>query len=451
MRGSVLAQSSAGPYVDRTPGLPPAGAASVPRSFLGHSPSAASQSLLSDVNPPPTPDRVSRFRRDAKFPLGTSILSHRPPPPDLTFGVRTKASESAADLLHGDASRANVQSRLMALREQATYASATREPLGQVPQLGRAPPEALGMTHGLSTNYGESVKSVIYAPSDGRPEPRLVHGGRSIGRMEAGQQRQRGYQWGKATADKEGHVGIDLKSHTFGKAPDGAQETAGDALKGRLPLIPPKARVTDAAAAAMNSSRIGTIVGGGGLPAADGAYRTVVKPRRDLHPGLRTDYEVGVVTNRGTAPDEVLEGRTMGKVMPNDGLSAASLIHSGWSEHQAAPDPTVGRPLRRGPLRRVAPHAGAPVDLAAGVATVRHDKPVPTLRKVTDFTTYGDALAAGSLIAPPKYGGLGVTEMDFLRPHSRGSMRALTESAAFGLSDAEFTFVWDEASSVACG
>lgn len=453
MQASVLARSSAGPYVDRTPDLPPAGIVSAPLSFRGEpapTPNAtqgASQSQLTDFGRPITPEHVARYRREAKYPLGASTSTLRTVPQDITFGVRTKASESAADLLHGDASRASVQSRLLSLREQATYASAAKEPLGQVPKLGAAPPEAHSMTHGASTNYGESAKSVLYAPSDDAGSGRrLLSDGRTAGRLEAGEQRRRGYNWDAAAAG-HGAVGVDVSKHTFGRAPKASVENAGDAIKGRLPpIMPNKARPTDAAAsAAGDSSRLCTVLGGGGLPSA---YRTHVKPRRDVHPGMRrSDPPVGKAVPRGSVPpDANFDERVFGRKGASDGVSAAHLIHSGWTEDQAAPDKTVGRCLRRGPVTRPAPHTGSPVDLAAGVATVRHDKTVPELRKVTDFTTYGDALAAGNLIAPPKYGGLGVSEMDFLKQRPQEELREMTTAAGFGLTDEEFAFAWKEAS-----
>lgn len=445
MRVGMLANSSAGPYVDRAPELPPAGVISAPASFIAGRPGAEQSAIFASSDAPPTPDRVSRFTRDSKFPLGTSVPTHRAPPPDITFGVRSKPSASAADLLHGDASRASVQSRLLALREQSTYASASREPLGQVPILGYAPTDAQQMTHGATTNFGESVKDVLYAPSDSAGGPRILANGRTVGRLGPGQQRNRGYDWAHAA----GGGTLDLKSHTFGRAPQAAVDTAGDTLRGRLPPLAHRPS-SHPGAAVMQSSRLATVVGGGGLPAADAPYRTVVAQRRDVHPGIRrSDPPVGKTVPRGSAPDGIgNEGRTFGRGPTTDGLSAAHIIHSGWSDEQGAPDQSVGRCLRRGPVKRVAPHAGAPTDLTAGVATVRFDKSTPALRKVTDFTTYGDSLAAGNLIAPPKYGGLGVTEEDFLKARTRDDMVGLTTAAAFNLSEEEFDFVWCSAVSV---
>eukprot|EP01013_Petalomonas_cantuscygni_P025296 TRINITY_DN47200_c0_g1_i1.p1 TRINITY_DN47200_c0_g1~~TRINITY_DN47200_c0_g1_i1.p1 ORF type:complete len:294 (-),score=39.29 TRINITY_DN47200_c0_g1_i1:57-938(-) len=277
-----LTTSNVGRFVDRIPEVPAAG-----KVFS----SPEDRQLLHDVSSSPTnkpggrrltPDKVRPFLRDHRYPVGT-----RPPPRSapasiagasvpggggstlpaiyagsqseaalqpVTFGVRTRGSESAAALLHGDASRASVQNRLAAIREQATYASAQREPLGKVPIMGVAPPQAQAMIHGRSTDYGESAKALLYTTAsnagsrkaprkvpavasstaavggadlgesragrsvsfadevgerragnvaeeeeefEGDPssETRVLPDGRTVGRLACGEQRRRGYNW----------------------------------------------------------------------------------------------------------------------------------------------------------------------------------------------------------------------------------------------------------------
>lgn len=82
-----------------------------------------------------------------------------------------------------------------------------------------------------------------------------------------------------------------------------------------------------------------------------------------------------------------------------------------------------------------------------GVQTIRSDRPAPRIRRVGDYTNYGDESDAYGLMYPSMYSNRGVYESDFFEPRTPDQIREVFDNIGVNLSDELFQMLWKEAAS----
>ncbi|KAI6660857.1 EF-hand domain-containing family member B-like [Oopsacas minuta] len=80
-----------------------------------------------------------------------------------------------------------------------------------------------------------------------------------------------------------------------------------------------------------------------------------------------------------------------------------------------------------------------------GVPTVRSDLPAPRVKRVSDYTNYGDESDAFGLIYPSVYSNRGVHERDFFVPRSQQEIKMIFTNIGVEMDDKGFEELWKRA------
>ena len=80
-----------------------------------------------------------------------------------------------------------------------------------------------------------------------------------------------------------------------------------------------------------------------------------------------------------------------------------------------------------------------------GVPTVRSDLPAPRVKRVSDYTNYGDESDAFGLLYPSVYTNRGVHERDFFVPRSQEDIRRVFTNIGVEMGEEVFEELWKRA------
>lgn len=86
-----------------------------------------------------------------------------------------------------------------------------------------------------------------------------------------------------------------------------------------------------------------------------------------------------------------------------------------------------------------------------GVPTVRADLPAPIVKRVSDYTNYGDESDAFGLLYPSLYSSRGIYEKDFFVARSKENIMELFKNIDVEMDDAAFEYVWQRAEALSDG
>lgn len=80
-----------------------------------------------------------------------------------------------------------------------------------------------------------------------------------------------------------------------------------------------------------------------------------------------------------------------------------------------------------------------------GVPTVRSDLPAPKVKRVSDYTNYGDESDAFGLLYPSVYSNRGVHERDFFVPRSQEEIKNIFTNIGVEMEEKVFEELWKRA------
>eukprot|EP00736_Rhodelphis_marinus_P004756 Rmarinus@m.8557 len=358
-----------------------------------------------DIDYPPTPDRLRRFRQARSGELGERVKhwgEQEPVPQTGPFGRKTVKEESAASAFA--TLPANLVEQVEKTRAERVYLSEKLEPLGRGMVRGHNVPQGPAAVFGKSNEtraWDVNVKEVLYPADDPANEESakrtLIHP-----TTEPGEQRKHGYNWESP--------GIDPKIHRFGYCPEQA-DLAGGGVKNAMYELDLK--------------------------------KTVLIPKNLAQYQESTADKLGQTNNslhkeRGLPEDHVFGAAA--KV--DEGEANVSTCIEGQFMVPTDDDAGLGRATRPGWRNELKPGDDA---RAFGVPTVRLDIQAPDQRSVADTQNYGDEPSAQSLLYPSLLMKAGITTADLVILRPRDAIQRICQDA-FNVTDEEFDLIFKEAS-----
>lgn len=377
------------------------GAAGVSTTDSAHS---AGECLSTD-KPPPTPDKIKRFRR-SQFGPGQRQIHYgvlrdeqakqfrisKLPPSQQVYGVGSEDSEHVNDLFES-AKLSTVDQTLNEFKERGYRES--NVVLGKARGFGHKLPEktkAKDFAFGIKESASTSAKNLIYPEDDGTDLAPAVYL-KSHHSYAAGEKINRNYDW-KSTK-------LSPTQHRFGKATHKGKYDSTNACLDRT-----------------GAQR----------------YKIVSKSQGDFksfQPKLGQVKDHGLSINN---PDHIYglpsDPRATGKEW-----NAGDCLRGNYSLDEQQPDADLGRRTIRG-------SSITTMDRAFGCPSMRDDIPEPKKRSVADMRNFGTDAGAGNLIAPTQFVAVGVSETDFSKQRSPEEIRTIFEAAGDSLSDDTFMRVW---------
>lgn len=337
-----------------------------------------------------------------------------------TYGVSSQMSEHVVDVIEQEPK--GVLEGLLRAHGERAYLSTTREPLGKGRvHSGDLPPRVTqpGYAFGMKSASSESAKPLLYPDvanaaaggdgsgggGDGGDAAFPERTARYRGTSGPGEQRTRGYDWGKTSIHNP-------RTHRFGKVDKGAL------------------RDGEGAAIALN-------------PARDPAARApaVIAKRVADYRNVAVDH-LGRVKSLGrgdAAPPSEAFGAS---IVPADEWTAGDCIRGQYSLEDQLPDADLGKSVSKGyrnftadPNRRF------------GVPTIRSDIPAKAKASVADHQNYGNDADAASLLHPSRFAPIGVDHSDFVQDRGQSDIRELFQQAGYSFDDEEFQKIWNRAAS----
>ena len=397
--------SNTGLFHDTAPQLPAAG-----KSMAVRADTAAAAFL--EQERPSTPDEMKRFRKTFTGQPGKRIQhwgleqDPAPRPEEFVFGVRGEKTQGVGDLLGGHLEPTSMQA-YQQMRAEAVYATSKKEPLGvsldrkyQWPdQVKQDPKFAFGITGAAEPEKAIDAIFPADAPSLNATSEQIAMYKKSHGAYEPGEQRDRQYTWDKVNG------GIDPGTYAFGASAE--------------------VNYRNGVAKAIN-------------PALE--YESSCKPT-EFMPKSVADFkkvrsdELGTVRNLGLGQHPVDASFSYG--LPSKRFNdwgARECMMGNYTPGEQAPDPDLGRSLRRG----CAPEEVLVSERTFGVPNVRSDIRPPKMPSVADAKNYGNEPGAKSLLYPQPFATRGVYEEDFLVGRSKPELGEICLSS--GLADSEAHF-----------
>mmetsp|Transcript_60442 Transcript_60442/g.143653 ORF Transcript_60442/g.143653 Transcript_60442/m.143653 type:complete len:430 (-) Transcript_60442:389-1678(-) len=369
--------SNTGKYNDTAPSLRAAGRTD---SVLADTAAAC----FTEQERPTTPDEMRRFRKSFTGAPGKRIQhwgSENDPPPrpdEFPFGVKNEKGQGVGDMMGGHLEPTPMDAFKL-MKAEECYSSSKIEPLGKSYSRKYTYPDVISKDPGFSFGLGgsrsihETAAAAVCppeAPSLSATEDQKEMYKRSHAAYDPGEQRKRGYKnW------------VDPVEYSFGAS----QEV--DYKNG--------------VAKAMNPNL---------------EYGSQVKPT-ELMPASVADFrkvrydDVGQVKNLGLGSHKLPLDHTYGFYanMPNE-WGARECLQGNYTEGEQAPDPDLGRSLRRG----CAPEEVLRSNRTFGIPAVRSDIMPPKFPSVADAKNYGNEPGARPLLYPQQFANHGVYEEDFL-------------------------------------
>eukprot|EP01006_Ploeotia_vitrea_P006421 TRINITY_DN13068_c0_g1_i1.p2 TRINITY_DN13068_c0_g1~~TRINITY_DN13068_c0_g1_i1.p2 ORF type:complete len:437 (+),score=34.67 TRINITY_DN13068_c0_g1_i1:39-1349(+) len=359
-----------------------------------------------------TPPHVRPFRKSFTNEPGR-INTHYgkafdAPPPNIRFGTVCDTSETARNLIQPipESAFADKQRTL----KESVYLSSKREPLGQGKRSAEKLPQHTQeekFRYGCRTIGSESAKNLMYPRDDHEDEEEerraanpAFNSVKAERRYEAGEQRQRGYNW-------QAH-GIDPGCFRFGAKE--IHQGAGGVAQALKPD---------------QDTELHTVI-----------VRKIVEDYKDtMHDELGQPKNLGF---GGRAP----KGHTYGRAMAYDNWGARECIRGDPNEELSKPDKDLGRSIKPG-TRNFTDDPRV-----FGVPTIRSDIAKPKRKRVTDFQNYGDEPKTVGLMYPSKYADDDVYEEDFLQPIEKEALAEIMQASGEEVNASDFEMAWNLATTM---
>mmetsp|Transcript_15215 Transcript_15215/g.49938 ORF Transcript_15215/g.49938 Transcript_15215/m.49938 type:complete len:434 (+) Transcript_15215:25-1326(+) len=395
--------------LDTTPHIRPAGKTTV---FGADGAKQCVEPDLATTVRPQTPPEIKKYRKSNVHEPG-KILTHYgladdtiPGGVDRPFGCKNSTGEDLKGLIQTFPTSDLMQWRLE--RQEDIYASSKNEPLGRSMQRGHKLP-AEGEPFGTRVNAKlknkmPETKALLYpvgteADFEGKHHAQYV---KSHGDYAPGEQRRRGYDWDGS--------GIDPASKVFG--------------------YHEKIAYREGVAKALNPTL------------QDDAVLSATIVQKRLEDFKMTDStELGQSTNLGHGDRGLPGDHTFG--VPSrrfEELGVRHLIKGEYADADQAPDPDLGKSLRKG-FRNVAPSA----EKVFGAPTIRTDIAAPASKSVADTQNYGNEPDASSLLYPAPAAERGVVEEDYLKPFTKQGLQEFYAMAQINLPEPLFDAAFHKA------
>jgi hypothetical protein len=392
--------SNTGRFSDRAPQLPAAGKTMV---VLADTVAAC----FVDQERPKTPEEMKRYRKSFTGQPGKRIQhwgleqDPAPRPEEFAFGVKAEKGQGVGDMLGGHLEPTSMQA-YQQMKAESCYATAKKEPLGVSLDRKYQWPDKIqtdktfrfGITGASEPETAIEALFPADAPSLNATKEQIEMYKKSHGAYEPGEQRDRNYTWHKING------GMDPKTFSFGASAE--------------------VDYRNGVAKAIN-------------PALE--YQSSCKPT-EFMPKSVADFkkvrsdELGTVRNLGLGAHPLPGDHCYG--MPSKRFNdwgARECMMGNYTPEEQAPDPDLGRSLRRG----CAPEEVLVSERTFGVPAVRSDIRPPKLPSVADAKNYGNEPGAKALLYPQTFASRGVYEEDFLVGRPKPELRDICCTS--GLAD----------------
>jgi len=361
---------------------------------------------------PGTPEHIKRYRKSYKNAAGATITHYGKvydplPPQSFTYGVGTASSEHVPQALT-DKGMNGINGYMRELKEQK-YARNQNEPLGQTVNRNYKWPEQSkkeDFRFGIASKGSESAKDVMYTPAslnDDQQAKNLYI--KSHGMYEAGQQKQRDYQWP-----------FNPNVHVFGKT----EKLVAD--EGKFCLQP------ETADEAFPKTQI---------------VKKNVEDFRDYNKDPLGKPNNLAQTNPYVTADQVYGFKPKEK----EPWNAAKCITGEAVYKQVKEDEFLGRATKHGFKNVPKPGDEGRV---FGVPTIRNDINKPGLRSVADANNYGDEPDSVGLLFPQKFSEMGIDNQDFEALRPKEQIRQMFANIGYAYKPGKFEGVFMRAQQL-CG
>mmetsp|Transcript_33680 Transcript_33680/g.38289 ORF Transcript_33680/g.38289 Transcript_33680/m.38289 type:complete len:425 (-) Transcript_33680:161-1435(-) len=360
---------------------------------------------------PGTPDKIKKYRKSYNAEPGARVVHYglaedvKRVNPNQMYGKKTYGSDHVNQVI-----RPNNETGLADYfneRKESKYASNQREPLGKSMSRKYEFPGQVTSSNfafGVANVESESAKEVLF-PQGGalrEDEDKKKMYVKTHGAWEAGEQKDRGYEWG-----------LDKTQHRFGKSD----------------------RVVEGGAAAALQHE----AGGSYYPKTRIVKKTVEDFRNVSTEALGKSRHLG---QDGAGGDKVFGIQTA----KNDAWDAGKCITGEANERELQPDSDLGKARKRVLVKDSVPGAETRV---FGVPSIRDDVPKKKRQSVADFNNYGDEPRSNELLFPQNYTDIGVDEGDFYTPWPRAEIKAMFENIGHSYKMGKFNAMFNRATQIA--
>jgi len=361
---------------------------------------------------PGTPEHIKKYRKSYKNAHGMTITHYGKvndplPHPEFTYGLQTAGSEHVPHVLT-DKGLDGINGYMRNLKEEK-YARTKNEPLGHTITRNYQWPSKTQeeeFRFGVGTKGSESSKDVMYTPAslntDEKAKELYI---RSHGMYDAGEQRDRKYQWP-----------FNPNQHVFGKT----EKLVHD--EGRFCLQPETVEETFPKTQIIKKNV---------EDFRDYNRDHLGKPKNlaQVNPYVGTDFAFGY------------------KPKDKEPWNVAKCITGEAVFKQNKEEESLGRATRHGYRNTTLTGDEGRV---FGVPTIRSDIEKPKMRSVADPNNYGDEPAAVGLLFPQRFADLGVENSDFLKLRPKEDIRKMFANIGYAYKPGKFEGIFMRAQEI-CG
>jgi len=300
------------------------------------------------------------------------------------------------------------------LKKEQIYLSQKREPLGKQYTRGhQLPPSLVEKGFGRATPQdvsGDLTKQLLMPVERLISEEERALYIKSHANYDPGEQRRRGYSW----VDEKGP--IDPRSYSFGGIV--VERDVNGMAKAMNPLIDER------------------------IPREPVVCDKLLEDFREVN-----GEQLGKVKNLGFGDRGFGENQVFGMPSQKGPEWGTRECMGNYTAEEQQPDKDLGRSLKPG-WRNIAREGP---DRAFGVPSIRKDIEPPTMKSVADHQNYGDEAGAEVILYPPRFTDEGIDQADFLYARGKEEIADIFKSAGFGLTDAEFERVYEQATHLDAG
>lgn len=394
--------SQKGPLIDLFPNYKPAGA----QTLFQDSNTEKCLKTMAPRNE--TPPHIKKYRKSYKTQAGVKILHYgvaddQGPVENHIYGKKTLYSDHVNEVLTNP--NQGIKELVQDIKEQK-YASKIKEPLGKTFERKYNFPNETQQTafkYGVPTKFSEYTAKEVIFPSDREileKEENRKQYIKSHGWYEAGEQKDRGYNWP-----------VDKNEFRFGK---------------KEALIPNEAYYILNPDDSKNT-----------FP-----QTKIVQKNLDDYKNFK-DEPLGKPKNLGQIMPTFDENFVFGKsLQTKDPWNAAKCIRGEATYQEAKLDSGLGKSTKFGTRNLT---KSGDEDRVFGTPTIRTDILKPIKKSVADPNNYGDEPPAIHLLFPQKYSDMGLTEEDFKKKRTKEDIKGIFNAIGLTYKIGKFEAIFQRA------
>ncbi|KAL4491814.1 hypothetical protein ABPG72_006069 [Tetrahymena utriculariae] len=357
---------------------------------------------------PGTPEHIKKYRKSYKNQPGQTILHYgiyddQKPPETFVYGKKIEGSDHVQQVM--DSGKTDGIKQMINEIKEAKYHSRQVEPLGKRMERNYEFPQEVHQNNfkfGLATINSENTAKEVMFPQKPSINDQAAHDQyvRSHGNYEAGEQKNRNYNWK-----------VDPQQHRFGKTDKIASNEVvyclnQEALQDQFPKT------------------------------------TIVQKKQEDFRNFKEDH-LGLPKNLGQTnaknnPDMVFGARLGGP----DEWNAGKCISGEATLKEVQTDKDLGKTNRFG-FRNVTKEGDE--NRVFGVPTIRNDIMKPQMKSIADPNNYGDEKPAVSLLFPKKYDYMGVEQDDFKIKRHKYEIKDIFEKIGYKYKIGKFEGIFKRA------